>query len=306
MADVSLLVEEKFGFNPDWQSVDEFSLKELVQKVFHLEYFHMYRMLWRSQTCALDKKPFHLTCPESCSEDTPEDECLCTCRGTDDLTTFDWQNLEPCMYASNTTKWMFQSVFDDRMRKDMLTTLCTAGVKQGEQLESASPLDPVFWMIHPVLDRMITAKRLAGESLIPFGSFGDLHMFEDESWVDYSYYTTNEYRCSGHGENDAVLHSLGFGALEDLADEDSNGVVSNQEFYDITNPLKHNIDYVYDNFEWPHCDSDINLDLDTQSDYPSMYQNGALHPDESSIFRLFEKSSPFHGVVPSIVSQNRR
>lgn len=47
MTDASDLVEQTFGFNPGWHSDTAFSLKDLVEKAFHLEYFHIYRMLWR-------------------------------------------------------------------------------------------------------------------------------------------------------------------------------------------------------------------------------------------------------------------
>ena len=57
--------------------------------------------------------------------------------------------------------------------------------------------DVVFWMIHPVLDRMTTAKRLSASTTIEFGSFGTLKPFQDESWLEYSYYTTNDYTCTG-------------------------------------------------------------------------------------------------------------
>ena len=79
----------------------------------------------------------------------------------------------------------------------MVETMCTAGLRQGEQLESASPLDVIFWMIHPVLDRMTTAKRLSASADIEFGSFGTLKPFQDDSWLEYSYYTTNDYTCTG-------------------------------------------------------------------------------------------------------------
>lgn len=55
-----------------------------------------------------------------------------------------------------------------------------------------------------------------------------------------------------------MLHSLSFGPLEDVADLNGNGVVSNEEFYDITDPSLDNIDYIFDNFEWPHCTEELN------------------------------------------------
>lgn len=93
---------------------------------------------------------------------------------------------------------------------------CSAGVKEGEMLESASPSDPFFWMIHPILDRMTAAKRLAEQGRpeemelssssfldasegvrdvnpdFQFGSYGPIRGFtDDKSWLDYSFYDTN-------------------------------------------------------------------------------------------------------------------
>ena len=37
-----------------------------ARRYLHLEYFHVYRTLYRSQTCALDGLSGALTCPDSC------------------------------------------------------------------------------------------------------------------------------------------------------------------------------------------------------------------------------------------------
>jgi hypothetical protein len=56
MASISKTVKEKWGVDPGWESEVPFNMKTMLQKYIHLEYFHIYRMLWRSQTCALDGK----------------------------------------------------------------------------------------------------------------------------------------------------------------------------------------------------------------------------------------------------------
>ena len=87
--------------------------------------------------------------------------------------------------------WWPQALASKEMRKDLITTFCSAGVKEGEMLESASPSDPLFWMIHPLLDRMLVAKRLAAVNNMHFGTFGRFKGFEDETWLDYSAYTSD-------------------------------------------------------------------------------------------------------------------
>jgi hypothetical protein len=67
-------------------------------------------------------------------------------------------------------------------------------------------------MIHPVLDRLITAKRLTqsqpDDDTIPtkfatiyFGDYGKVEKFQEEHWLDYSHYNTDTYHC---GERSAV------------------------------------------------------------------------------------------------------
>ncbi len=241
MKDIAAAVTEISGEDPGWHSTTEFNMRMMIEKYIHLEYFHIYRMLWRSQTCALDGQAFALTCPEHCDADTPEEECLCTCKGIDGGANldFDWENLEPCMYASSTAQKVFQAVIPTKLRKEIITMICSTGVKEGEQLESASPGDPLFWMIHPILDRMLTAKRLTASTSMTFGTYGRYYEFKDTSWLDYSYYTNDDtgVYCSGHGMYDAVLQDLPLPThLVKIADANLDGVLSNVEFYDAIDP----------------------------------------------------------------------
>ena len=107
-----------------------------------LEYFHVYRTLYRSQVCALDGVTGALSCPESCDDDTPDSECVCAVKGIDksnDNANFDWKNLETCMYSSDSAQTIFQTVFSEEFRKDAITMFCSTGVKEGDMIESASP-----------------------------------------------------------------------------------------------------------------------------------------------------------------------
>ena len=254
LAELSQEIEENVGINPAWRSTDVFQLKDFVLHTFHLEYFHIYRSLWRSQTCALDGQPLALQCPESCDPSTPSEDCKCQCEGVNSPD-FDWENIEPCLYMQDKTKWISQSALSRESRKDLVRTFCSAGVKEGEQLESASPMDIVFWMIHPVLDRLVTAKRLASQpGGIFMGSYGKIEPFEDESWLEFSSYSTDNYTCTGHGPDDPALQGLTIlPRIATAADVNGDGIITNMEFYDAMDPAVFNTDYVYDNFEWAHC-----------------------------------------------------
>jgi len=259
---ISQTIFEATGIDYRWNDDTEFTMAGLVREKIHLEYYHIYRTLYRSQICAKDGLPNHLSCPESCDEDTPESECLCTCTGIDSSGTvsadFDWENLEPCLYASDTTKDIFKAVVPEDMRKKLITSICSAGVKQGEQLESASPVDPVFWLIHPILDRLTQLKRLAKLGNTPFGTIGYVNAFTDVEWIDYSFYTSTNYTCSGHSMHDAVLPHLPLPQrLINYADSNADGHLSNIEFWEGVDPVSGGgLDYIFDNFDWGHCKND--------------------------------------------------
>lgn len=60
----------------------------------------------------------------------------------------------------------------------------------GDQLESASPMDPSFWPIHPTIERLYMLKKLRG-------------YFSDESWPSIG---TSSYGedCTGHDADDVI------------------------------------------------------------------------------------------------------
>lgn len=303
-------VKATFGVDPAWSGEDSFPLQDFVIDAFHLEYFHIYRTLWRSQTCAVDGQPLALQCPESCDLSTPQLECKCTCKGVEN-DDFDWENIEPCMYMQNKTKWITQSALPREFRKDLVTTFCSAGVIEGEQLESASPMDIVFWMIHPVLDRLVTAKRLASQpnSPIAMGTYGKIVPFQDESWLTYSAYSTQSYTCSvslccfdfspsfappktvvlfarsqGHGPDDNALEGLVIlPRVQALADTNGDGTISNIELYNALDPSKMVVDYVYNHYRWDHCGQVSELsEIDLSILHTESYASAALRPQRNA------------------------
>ena len=88
----------------------------------------------------------------------------------------------------------------------------------------------------------------------------------NESWLQYSYYDLKRkqnpfmkdaYTCYGHAENDLVFPvALPLTeALERSTDANADGIVTNVEFFRALDPnLPDSNDYVFDNFDWAHCD----------------------------------------------------
>ena len=70
-------------------------------------------------------------------------------------------------------------------------------------------------------------------------------------------YYPDSYTCVGHAAADPVLPSmLPFtGSLATDADTNGDSIISNWEFLAYMNPNDPNgLDYVFDHFEWTHCD----------------------------------------------------
>jgi hypothetical protein len=125
-------------------------------------------------------------------------------------------------------------------------------VFSGDNFESASPIDPIFWVIHPPLERLLHAKLLSGG-------------FEDESWgtdavADHVCVTPKCYDdvlgkmdyfddcCYGHFENDRLLDAVS-------GDRTKLFGPSNAELLAASDPRSANYEmtYVYDGFTWDHC-----------------------------------------------------
>lgn len=126
----------------------------------------------------------------------------------------------------------------------------------GDHVESASPVDPSFWPIHPTLERILHGKMMAGG-------------FNDNSWPsdsqnDYVCDKFNCYEdgvagfydqcCYGHYEDDQMLDFIS-------GDRYSRYGPTNRAIMDDTDPTSQDyaMRYIYDNFEWEHCEDSDNI-----------------------------------------------
>lgn len=240
---------------------------QMIEKEVMGEYFHIYRSLWRSHMCSRDGTPNLLTCPESCADDASTSECKCQVEGLDDGTT-DWEDVYNCVLSSEKNRNLFNAVFSSEFLEDLVKFVSTTSIYEGEMLEAASPADITFWVIHPTIERLLAAKR--NTEVTDFGgmSFTEWSPRDgnSEEWYSYSYYTLEEnensfwpeaYTCVGHADTDPALPSAlqWLDGFEELADTDGDGTISNWEYYVAMDPNNVNgVDYVFDSFEWSHCD----------------------------------------------------
>jgi len=126
----------------------------------------------------------------------------------------------------------------------------------GDHLESASPSDPSFWSIHPTQERLFQAKLLVH-------AFTDLttSAWPTDAQAEYVCDKSQCYQadsgrkdyfedcCYGHYEYDQLLDFTS-------ADRSKKIGPTNHEILrntDLSRP-DYGMNYVYDNFQWSHCD----------------------------------------------------
>jgi len=220
--------------------------------------------------CAVDGSSAVLKCPETCDTSVDFEDCTCKVAGMVDGS-MDWKNLYPCMLNGDNQAY-FSAVFSDDFMKDVTELVTLNTVKEGEMLHSGSPADIMFWMIHPVIERMLAAKRVSTVNTmggVEFVKWENVYATSD-NWYSYSYYTLEAganvfhpeaYVCKGHAADDQALPArLPFtdALLGGGVDKDGDGTVTNWEFFLSLDPNNVNAnDYVFDNFEWSHCDGKI-------------------------------------------------
>jgi len=137
----------------------------------------------------------------------------------------------------------------------------------GDHLESASPADPSFWPVHGTLERLLQVKFMVGgfpSTEWPTDATKDYvcdksSCYEPAYGTDYDYY---DECCQGHFENDQLLDFVS-------GDRYKGYGYTNKEALDMTNPTSYSMPYIYDNFQWDHCDEDFNELLDSLVDYSS-------------------------------------
>jgi hypothetical protein len=248
------------GFSLDEWTWD--TRRELFETKVMGEYFHIYRSLWRSHMCAADGTPNLLVCPDSCEDSMDTTECKCQVESLVNGS-MEWDNIYGCVLSEH-NQAIFDKIFPTEFIQDMVLLVATMPVVEGEMLEAASPADILFWVIHPTIERILSAKRLGA------GFAGnEITRWTEEEWYAYSYYSLEEnenvywpeaYTCMGHNATDSVLPStLQFldGFME-MADTDADGIVTNWEYYVAIDPNnKDGVDYVFDTFEWSHCVSSV-------------------------------------------------
>lgn len=134
----------------------------------------------------------------------------------------------------------------------------------GDHLESASPADPSFWVIHPTIERLFHAKLLSGGFVT---DYWPIHVNESQSTYvcaknacynattgSYDYHTDC---CYGHYRDDQTMDA-------DVGSRAAYTGATNYATLQATDPTsieKYQMPYIYDTFTWDHCTASSGLDL---------------------------------------------
>jgi len=173
--------------------------------------------------------------PEYCSADSEQTSCHMICY-EDETEIKEGHNYSGSLFTT-IKRWMNDDFLDGDV---FLAVLCTTPWAAGEQLESGSPADPSFWPIHPTMDRLLQYKRLA-------------RPFLDLTWNNTDDVCQSEHSdgCKGHHSYDATSFNA---RLRQADGSYLFGSYTNGEILDATDPNDYQMDYIYDTFEWSHCD----------------------------------------------------
>lgn len=191
-----------------------------------------------------------LTMPAYCSLDTPYADCHGTCTDsanlktalrhnyTDFVTTFwdqmfSWDVTMGKESVSSKYRWL-----DYDLKVQVIEKLCDGGMGiDGDHLESASPLDPSFWPIHPTIERLYMYKKLT-------------NTFINDTWPEHSCSITEN--CYGHMKHDVIPFQFSIKTSDDT-NETVQKFYTNHEVLELASPEAPTLPYVYADFEWQHC-----------------------------------------------------
>lgn len=222
-------------FHSDW-AYDE--LEEIMSYedtiVLRSHSYNTPKNMWRTGV---------LDCPDFCAPTELMEDCQCNCGNAEKLEKLlDDPDVLEWYYDMATAGGKLETPFTDDERKDIVKIMCNAGTAIGDQLESASPSDIIFWPIHPTIERiffwLMLKKGLA-----------------DKTWPQEKSYRGTFYRnlddnCYGHGPHDVMPFFI-------YVDDGTEW----QSFYTTTQfvqggnagELTWALPFVYDNYVWLHC-----------------------------------------------------
>merc|ERR1719326_677427 len=217
----------------------------------------------------------YVRCPEYCSPDAPETDCVCSCP-SDIVGDAVWHDAAAAREVLNLTgvlnlaqSWAQDPpARDDTTYSDILALLCHVG-HPGEMFTSAAPQDPLFWPVHGLAERFLQyARVLKRRGELDFSeAWGYFHapsLRSDTGVVcDWSGVRPGSMErpacaratCPGHRLHDVLpFDDLVLGDASANATATADRRYTNAQFYNLIDPVSGALPYVYDTLaHWPAC-----------------------------------------------------
>ena len=210
--------------------------------------------------------------PQSCSHDTPQPDCHMKCmlnyENKDHVASFmymvkKWVNgIGNSGRVPTNADWIH--ALNETQAAGLMKVFCETPFTPGEQIESASAIDPSFWPIHPTMERLMHYKRMVqdftntywgtstamGEGTA-YCSQGDVLKMAEEIMNKSSSDERMGTKCKGHHADDITMFKSV--VVNPATGKYQARVTSNLELFEILNPAEYMASYIYENFEWKHC-----------------------------------------------------
>jgi len=187
-----------------------------------------------------------MECPEHCHglHDVMA-ECRCTC-GSDeevraklrDPETFDFH-----LDVITKGKGLATELSLDQ-QVEVVATLCQAGTGASDLSSGGAANDPLFWPIHPTLERLYFQRRLRQ-------GFDDMTWpMPDDAYKGVVFRSLNK-KCYGHAQRDVMPY---FFRMDDYMQTFGMFYTTGQFMQNIDpSSNQYAAPYVYDNYRWDHC-----------------------------------------------------
>jgi len=197
----------------------------------------------------------YVDCPESCDiESGSIEDCACSknmekIKGKSTVDILDESEILDSLQFFDAEGHLVDSFYDEdgvayttlpnyseeettKMYEQILNLFANPG-HIGSMFQATSTNDITFWVLHPSIDRLWHWKRFTEEDLVEDSTF-------DESWDPF-------HTCYGHNPDNLQPFTNLFG-------ESTDTFYSNIELYKLVHPKSQALPYMYDSFEWPHCE----------------------------------------------------
>ncbi|CAM9627360.1 unnamed protein product [Pylaiella littoralis] len=153
---------------------------------------------------------------------------------------------------------------DEDTKRKLVATLCSSKVNDGDHLQSSSSLDPSFWSTHPTMERLWMYTVLTGQITDYTWPDSDVTLTASDGTAYTESISKYSEDCLGHRGSDVFPFDLLAGDSHDFTVQtgikgnpsDGGNIFTNREVLGALDPRMNALSYVYDTFEWKHCEAD--------------------------------------------------